>query len=434
MGFAEARRLELWMTYVRWFGVVFGAVAVGMQPTYPTPGIEQSAWVFLIFLGLGNLAIWGTLARIKHERDLARLGAATFAFDTLVVMALVWIFAFEDPYVTWAVLLVLPLEGALRYQLYGALGAAAAIAVFFVPQSLRVATLHNADFDLTTYTFVTGLAILVAGVAGTMAENWRRQHEAFMLQSLKLSEVDRLKDRFLAVTSHEIRGPLTAIIAGVDTVLKRDDRLRPDQRINLLEMVSTQGHQLARLVDDLLLTSEVQERQIALYPEWTELDLIIDQAVEGAAGKRRSHQLEIFAEPLRCLLDQPRVTQIIRNLVENAYKYTPDRTRVAVAARGNSGGVVIEVHDDGEGIPPERRDQLFEAFHRIEETAAGQDGVGLGLYIVSQLVAAMGGRIDLASSSKGTTFAISLPCPTMALESQLLEVVGQDGEDTAQSV
>src|ERR687892_1431722 len=433
MGFAEARRLELWMTYVRWFGVVFGAVAVGMQPTYPTPGIEQSAWVFLIFLGLGNLAIWGTLARIRQERDLARLGAATFAFDTLVVMGLVWIFAFEDPYVTWAVLLVLPLEGALRYQLYGALGAAAAIAVFFVPQSLRVATLHNADFDLTTYTFVTGLAILVAGVAGTMAENWRRQHEAFMLQSLKLSEVDRLKDRFLAVTSHEIRGPLTAIIAGVDTVLKRGDRLRQDQRVNLLEMVSTQGHQLARLVDDILLTSELQ-RQIALNPQWTELDSIIDRAVEGAAGKRRSHQLEIFVEPLRCLLDQARVTQIVRNLVENAYKYTADRTRVAVTARGETNGVVIEVHDDGEGIPPDRRDQLFEAFHRIEETAAGQDGVGLGLYVVSQLVAAMGGRIDLASSSKGTTFAISLPCPTMALESQLLEVVGQDGEDTAQSV
>ena len=431
MGFVEVRRLELWMTYVRWFGVVFGAVAVGMQPTYPTAGTEQSAWIFLIFLGLGNLAIWGALARIKDERDLARLGAATFAFDTIVVMGLVWLFAFEQPYVTWAVLLVLPLEGALRYQLFGALGAAAAIAVFFVPQSVRVASLNDAEFDLTTYVFVTGLAVLIAGVAGTMAESWRRRHEAFVRQSLKLSEVDRLKDRFLAVTSHEIRGPLTAIIAGVDTVLKRHDRLRPDQRINLLEMVSTQGHQLARLVDDLLLTSELQERQIALNPEWTELDSIIDHAVEGAAGKRRSHQLEMFVEPLRCLLDQARVTQIVRNLVENAYKYTPDRTRVAVAARGNAGGVVIEVHDDGEGIPPDRRDQLFEAFHRIEETSAGQDGVGLGLYVVSQLVAAMGGRIDLTSSSKGTTFAISLPCPTMALESQLLEVVGREGEDSA---
>jgi signal transduction histidine kinase len=431
MGFGDARRLELWMTYVRWFGVVFGAVAVGIQPVYPGPATEQTAWVFLVFLGLGNLAIWGALARIQQERDLARLGAATFAFDALVIMGLVWIFAFEQPYVTWAVLFILPLEGALRYQLYGALGAAAAIAVFFVPQSMRVAHLHQADFDLTTYIFVTGLAILVAGVAGTMAENWRRQHEAFVHQSLKLAEVDRLKDRFLAVTSHEIRGPLTAIIAGVDTVLKRNDRLRPEQRTNLLEMVSMQGHQLARLVDDLLLTSELQERQVAVYPEWMELDSIIDQAVEGAAGKRRSHQLEIFVEPLRCLLDQARVTQIVRNLVENAYKYTPDRTRVAVTARGISSGVVIEVHDDGEGIPPERRDLLFEAFHRIEETAAGQDGVGLGLYVVSQLVAAMGGRIDLASSSKGTTFAISVPCPTMALESPRLEVVSREGEGTA---
>jgi len=419
------------MTYVRWFGVVFGAVAVAIQPHYPSAATEQAAWFFLIFLGLGNLAIWGALARISADRDLARLGAATFAFDALVVMGLVWIFAFQQPYVTWGVLLILPIEGALRFQLYGALGAAAAIAVFFVPQSLRVAHLHAADFDLTTYVFVVGLSILIAGVAGTMAENWRGQRRAFMQQSLRLSEVDRLKDRFLAVTSHEIRGPLTAIIAGVDTVLKRDDRLRPDQRVSLLEMVSTQGHQLARLVDDLLLTSELQERQVALHPDWTELRSIIDQATEGAGGKRRSHRLEIFVEPLRCHLDRARVTQIVRNLVENAYKYTPDRSRVAVTAGTVTGGVSIEVDDEGEGIPPERKDQLFEAFHRIEETAAGQDGVGLGLYVVSQLVAAMGGRIDLASSSNGTTFTITLPCPTMALESQRLEVVGGEGHVTA---
>jgi signal transduction histidine kinase len=429
MGLGDIRRLELWITYVRWFGVGFGIVSVIVQPAYPNASIERAAWLLLLLLALGNLAFWGAIARIGTERDLKRLGAWTFAFDALVLMSIVWVFAFDKPYITWAILFVLPLEGAVRYRMPGALAATVTIALFFIPQTMRVAHIHGTEFDLATYVFVVGLSTLMAAAAGTMAENWHRQRVAFQIQSLRLSEVDRLKDRFLAVTSHEIRGPLTAIIAGVDTVLKRGDRLRPDQRTNLLEMVSTQGHQLARLVDDLLLTSELQERHVALHPEWTDLSSIIHQAVEAAASKRRSHQLEIFAEPMRCLIDAARVTQIIRNLVENAYKYTPERTRVAVAARGTVNGIEIRVEDDGDGIPIDQREQLFEAFHRIEKTSAGKDGVGLGLFVVSQLVAAMGGHIDLESSSVGTTFTIVIECPTMALEGGRLGVVPDEANE-----
>jgi signal transduction histidine kinase len=188
----------------------------------------------------------------------------------------------------------------------------------------------------------------------------------------------------------------------------------------MLDMVSQQGHQLARLVDDLLLTGQLQERQLALHPEWTDLPKIIEESTDAAGGKRRSHQLEIFVDPIKCFIDHARVSQIVRNLVENAYKYTPERTRVAVTATGGSAGIVLEITDDGPGIPSDRRDQLFEAFHRIKETAAGQDGVGLGLYVVSQLVAAMGGHIDLASSSSGTTFTIHIPCRTITLEERHL--------------
>ena len=106
----------------------------------------------------------------------------------------------------------------------------------------------------------------------------------------------------------------------------------------------------------------------------------IAQAVEAAASKRRQHQLEMFVEPLECKLDASRLGQIVRNLVENAYKYTPDRTRVSVTAQEARDGILLEVSDDGPGIPVEKRSQLFEAFSRIEETAAGKEGVGLGLF------------------------------------------------------
>jgi signal transduction histidine kinase len=431
IGSSEFRRLELWMTYVRWFGVVFGAIAIAIEPNYPTPGIKQAAWALLLFLGVGNLAIWGALNRVGADRQYSRLGAVTFAFDAVVIMGLVWVYAYEDPYVTWALLFVLPLEGALRYRLRGALAAAAAVALFFIPQSWRVGGLTGTGFDITTYVFVTGVATLVAGVAGTMAENWHRQRAAFLAQSLKLAEVHRLKDRFLAVTSHEIRGPVTAVIAGIDTVLKRGDRLSADQRRRLLEMVSTQGHQLARLVDDLVLTSELQEHQLGLQFDWADLQSTVEGAVDAAAPRRRSHGLEMFVEPMRCVIDQARVAQVVRNLVENAYKYTPERSRVAVTAKSIAGGISIEVTDDGDGIPQDQRNRLFEAFHRGHKGEAGQDGMGLGLYVVNQLVRAMDGRIDLASSSKGTSFTITIPCRTMALGGRHLNVVAGPEEGAA---
>lgn len=431
IGLGEVRRVELWMSYVRWFGVVFGAIAIAIEPDHPSPATEQTAWALIGCLALGNLAITFAARRIATERTQSRLAAMTFSFDAIIVMSFVWLYAYEDPYVTWALLFVLPLEGALRYRLYGALGAAAAIAVFFVPQSVRVADLNHAGFDVTTYVFVVGMATLVGGVAGTMAENWRRQRDAYLRQSLQLAEVHRLKDRFLAVTSHEIRGPVTAVIAGIDTVLKRGDRLGPEQRRRLLEMVSMQGHQLARLVDDLLLTSELQEHQLALHPDWTDLQATIEGAVDAAAPRRRSHQLQMFVEPLRCVIDRARVAQIVRNLVENAYKYTRERSRVSVTATRVSGGISIEVTDDGDGIPPEQRDRLFDAFHRGHKGEAGQDGMGLGLYVVSQLAQAMDGRIDLASSSKGTSFTIRIPCRTMASEGRRFTVIAESEDGAA---
>jgi signal transduction histidine kinase len=98
---------------------------------------------------------------------------------------------------------------------------------------------------------------------------------------------------------------------------------------------------------------------------------------------------------------------------------------VKVSAKGVDGGVLLEVADEGPGIPEEKREQLFDAFSRIEETSAGQEGVGLGLYLVSQLVAAMDGEIDLASSTRGTTFSIRVPAPTRPQQPHL-GLVGED--------
>jgi signal transduction histidine kinase len=413
------------MTYVRWFGVLFGFASLTIQSEAPisTDALIRG-YALIVILLVGSLFIWGMNNRLHSEADQSRLGVLGFFFDIAVVSGIVFTFAPEDPYITWALLFVLPLEGALRYQLKGALATVAYVAAFFFVQSIQRAALLDTEFDVDTYVFVVCMATLIAAVTGSMANQWRAQSEAFQQQSLQLAEVDELKDRFLAITSHEIRGPLTAIIAGVDTVRKRKDRLTAEQEDRLLEMVYLQGHQLARLVDDLQITSQITSGQLTLHPEWADLQPTVNQALEAAASKRRHHQLEIFIEPLSCNVDASRIGQIVRNLVENAYKYTPDNTRVSVTGRAVSRGMELEVSDLGKGIPADKRDLLFKAFSRIEETSAGQEGVGLGLYVVSQLVNAMKGRIDLSSSEAGTTFIIFVPCETRRSETaSRLEVI-----------
>lgn len=406
----ELRRVEQGLIKIRWFGVLFGITSISLTSSWPDDLTRNLTWALVAALGIGNLVIWGAMGRLGPDRSVARLGLGAFAFDAIVIMGLVWMAAYERTYVTWALLILIPIEGALRYRLKGALAAAAVGALFFVPQTFRVAELQNADFDTSTFIFVAGLLFTIGGITGTMAENWHDKNAAFLLQTLKLAEVDKLKDRFLAITSHEIRGPLTAIIAGTETLRKRSDRLTPEQRDQLFQMVSVQGDQLSRLVDDLLVTSQIQSATLGLEKEWASVGSIVDQALQAAATKRRSHMLEIYTQPDECRVDASRISQIIRNLVENAYKYTPEKTRVSVTAKAMDGDLFLEIADEGPGIPEEKRDILFDAFSRIEETSAGQEGVGLGLYLVSQLVAAMDGQIDLSSSSKGTTFTIRIPC------------------------
>jgi two-component system, OmpR family, sensor kinase len=174
-----------------------------------------------------------------------------------------------------------------------------------------------------------------------------------------------------------------------------------------------------------MITTHLQAGKLALHSDWAELDGIVEQALEAAATRRRGHRLEVFVEPLRCELDAQRLGQVIRNLVENAYKYTPERTRVGISARKTPRGRTIQIADAGPGIPVDQREALFEAFSRIDETNTGQDGVGLGLFVVSQIVSAMDGHIDLASSARGTSFEISIPCKREIMPEPRLGLVAE---------
>jgi signal transduction histidine kinase len=361
----------------------------------------------------------GSLGLHAVERWFTRRGLVGLVFDAFIVSGVVWVLSSRRPEIAWALMLLLPVEGALRYRLRGALAATAFLALFFVGEGLHIADLNDRGFDFVRYLFVVGLAGVVAVLVGSMADLFEERYGALRDQSIALADVERL----LAVTGHEMRGPLTVITGAATTLRARPDSLTRADRAALLSMVSRQSSHLGMLIEDLLVTAQLRSNGVTLRSEWAELESVVERAVETAASRRKSHHLEMFVEPLRCKIDASRTAQILHNLIENAYKYTSERSTVWVTAKTSEGELVLEVADDGDGISAEHHDILYEPFGRIREAQGEIEGIGIGLYVVRRLVEAMGGRIDLASSSKGTTFTIHLPCELVADERSRLSLI-----------
>lgn len=423
--FLPYRDIERPLSVLRVAGVAGAAAAVAFRRNWPSREIETAAWVVVVMVAAGTLLLWGWARDRQAERDLAGAELAGWVLDIILVFGMVWAFADSNVYVT-ALLPIASLTGALRYRSFGAWVGWVATAFFTGAVLVRLSDVTDAPFDRGAFAFLVGVCAVIGGLGAASAERWHQHRARFEDQAERLVELDRLRDRYIAVTSHEIRGPLSAIVTAIDTIKARWDRMTPERREALFDMVLQQGRDLDRLVSDLFVSAEVQAGGLALQPEWVDLESTISRAVDAAASKRRGHLLELFVDPMQAEIDPYRVSQVVRNLVENAYKYTADQSRVTVTAKAAAGGLHLEVADGGEGIPPDKRNQLFRAFSRIEDTAAGREGVGLGLYVVSRLIAAMNGRIDLHSSSRGTTFSMFIPCPTSPLDKPKIGLVDDE--------
>ena len=226
-------------------------------------------------------------------------------------------------------------------------------------------------------------------------------------------EIEQMQRDFVSIVSHELRAPLTAIKGFAKTLVLKDEELAPETRREFLSTVNEQAERLARLVDDLLQVSRIDSKRVRV--EWTEL--AIDDLVRELMGqfhsKWGSRRIQIDAEPGLPPVrgDQPKLEEVLINLIDNALKYSPDGTPVRVTARTVGDEIEVAIEDRGIGIAPEDVAQLFQKFQRIT-TPATRDigGTGLGLYIVKGLVEAHGGRVWVESvPGTGSTFAFTMP-------------------------
>ncbi|HVL81472.1 MAG TPA: ATP-binding protein [Actinomycetota bacterium] len=222
----------------------------------------------------------------------------------------------------------------------------------------------------------------------------------------QILELDRLRSELVGSMTHDLKTPLTTILGNAKLLLKRGDELAVERRDESLEAIVKQSERLLVLIERLLDAARSQARA-TLAPTMMDIVPVVERI---AAAYTNAHGLRVViersSETLPVFADPDAVEQVLANLLENAVKHAPQGTTVCVRMRSAGDTVQLVVADDGPGIAPEVRDRLFEPYRQGE---GGSGGVGLGLFIVSSLVTAMGGTIDVRSDAGGgATFTITL--------------------------
>jgi signal transduction histidine kinase len=246
-------------------------------------------------------------------------------------------------------------------------------------------------------------------------EQLRRKNAELEEQNRRVWEVNRLKTEFVSLVSHELRTPLSSIVGYVELLSEgRVGAIAPEQR-EYLAIVKHNIDRLIELIDDLLDISRIEAGKVTL--RRTTLDLLpLIQAVASllrpqleAKGQRLSLDLPPTLPPV--LGDPERLTQILTNLISNAYKYTPAEGSISITARQEDGRVRIDVRDTGIGLSLDDQARLFIPFFRAQHRATqAVGGTGLGLAITRLLVELHGGEITVTSAlGQGSIFSFTLP-------------------------
>jgi signal transduction histidine kinase len=228
----------------------------------------------------------------------------------------------------------------------------------------------------------------------------------------RLRELDTLKDDFVATVSHELRTPLTSIKGFAQTMLSREEMLSAEDRRSFLRAMTRQCDKLTSMVNRLLLVSQLEAGEVATKNTYVALKDLMRDAIEGSKDGDRV-RVELSGRP-GLICDLFRAHHIVRNLIENACKYSPAASPVLVRASISDAGLTVDVLDNGPGIPSGSESEIFDRFRRLSESATARaTGSGLGLYIARRFARDVGGDVSVSRCSEdgwtGAHFSVWLP-------------------------
>ncbi len=411
----EAVRTERTIALIR-IAVVTVVAAVYLSSI----GIQRTLGPLAVsILALSALySLWALLARPYETRYPGRFQAATLIVDATLIT--LWCDATGGPSSEfWTLYLIEVIAVAMRFDLLETLAAALGLAVVYV----SVMTVHG---GLSTAELIgrPSLMLIVGVAVGVLARQRRtqqqqrealgqlaeeRRHALADEKALvaRLRQVDLAKTEFVAVASHEFRTPLAAIIGVLSTLRTHGDQVDAALRAELLDGASAQAIRLARLVDDLLTVSRIEDGALPLDIGPVHPERLVFEAAQASGT---SEQLDVRLNGVtRVACDPDRIVRVLTNLLDNAKKYSPAGGRISLRVEETPEAVRFTVADTGPGIPSRVREKVFERFRRLVDEPQAQ-GAGLGLYIARCLVEAHGGTISVDEApSGGAQFSFVLP-------------------------
>ncbi len=223
-------------------------------------------------------------------------------------------------------------------------------------------------------------------------------------------KAEQIKDDFIGMVSHELRTPLTIIMGAVKVALS--EGISQEDLKTLLISAEEGSEDLAHILDNLLELSRYQAKRLQLSKNILNVEQAVENIVNQSEKFKASHKISIKINPKLPYIDVDRVRleRIVRNLVDNAVKYSPDNTEIMICGERWNGYILLSVSDQGKGISAEDQSKLFSSFERLQETSVTRPGLGLGLLVCKRLVEAHGGKIWVESVlGKGSTFYFTLP-------------------------
>ena len=300
--------------------------------------------------------------------------------------------------------------------IYGGMGPAlvtAAISAvgmdyFFVEP---VGSIFNSWAGVLRVLIYGAIGFVIASIVASLREAYRELHAQYR----QTEHAKQARESMLAIVSHDLRSPLSAVLLGIAYVRRAaKEGARMAELAGALDAIHRSADMMKRLVDDLLDAATIEAGRFSVAPERQALAPIVEDAVEAARLAAEAKRIDIDVgipegSPV-ALVDRQRLTQVLANLIGNAVKFSPEGARVKVELHSGRTGPRIDVTDSGPGISKADLPHVFSRYWQAADSA--HLGTGLGLFIARSIVEAHGGRIEASSAAgRGATFSVFLAKP-----------------------
>ena len=381
----------------RWVGAAFGLFQVLAYRTFPyPPDLREIALGVVALFVVSNVVFEVVRRRDLDAAAVRRLALIVLVTDVLLASGITWVYAFDAVSALFAVLFLLPIEGAVLFGLPGAAWTWGAVTVLYVGREWLGVRYDN-PFEFESVTFRMGLVGIVALIVGFLVRDLEGQRRVTSAALDDARQANESRSRLISMLAHDVRAPIAGARSAIDTIRSAGDRVTPDQRDRLLAAGQRQADRALFIAADLLDLARVESGTLSVDPKVVPLAPLLARVGE-VLGDRL--QPEVAVGDVEVWADGTRLEQVVYNLLDNAAKYGEPPVRVSAVRDGDE--VELVICDRGPGVPDDV--ELFTAFSH-----AGEGSVGLGVWIVGQLVDAMGGTIAYRDNDPGACFVLRLP-------------------------